>query len=378
MKILQVTNLFSPLHGGTAEVPYQLSKELAKREHQVTIYTSDFRLKRDYLVHIPEVKVHAFSSWVNLAGFQVTPGITSKAKEEIKSLDVIHLHNYRTFQNVVVHHYARKYGIPYVIQAHGSLTTFFQKRWLKRIFDTVWGYGLLRDAAKVIAVTLTEAEQYKSMGISEDRIKIVPNGINLSEFENLPQRGEFRRKYGLDPNLKIVLYLARINKIKGPDLLVRSFAELSGEMTDVKLVIAGPDDGYLPILKKLLKELGVEEKVIFTGPLYERDKLEAYTDADVYVLPSRYETFPITVLEVCACGTPVIVTDRCGIADVIDGQAGLVVKHDKDQLRDTILHLLSDDALRRELGEKGKILVREKFNWEKITEQVESVYNGVL
>jgi glycosyltransferase involved in cell wall biosynthesis len=194
----------------------------------------------------------------------------------------------------------------------------------------------------------------------------------------LPQKGEFRRKYGLDDNERVILYLGRIHKIKGLDLLARAFADLSKSLNDIKLVIVGPDGGYLPSLKKLVGELKIRNKVLFTGALYGQDKLEAYTDADIYVLPSFYETFPNTVLEACACGTPVVLTDRCGIADVINGRAGLVVSYDAGQLQQALLHILGDDELRRKFGEKGKLLVREKFNWEKIAEQVESVYLSCL
>ena len=112
MKILQVTNLFSPVHGGSAEVPYHLSRELVKRGHEVTVYTSDSKLSRDYINSIPEVRVHSFKTWLGLAKFYMTPGIIRNTREEIKHLDIIHMHNYRTFQNIVVHHYAKKYGIP--------------------------------------------------------------------------------------------------------------------------------------------------------------------------------------------------------------------------------------------------------------------------
>jgi len=201
----------------------------------------------------------------------------------------------------------------------------------------------------------------------------VPNGIDLFEFDNLPKRGEFRRKYGLGSDQKIILYLGRIHKIKGLDLLAKAFAQVLNDF-DVKLVITGPDDGYLPTLIRLIKELEIEEKVLFTGPLYGEDKLEAYVDADVYVLPSFYEIFGITVLEALACGTPVIVTDRCGLADVINGQAGLVVPYDKEQLQHALLNMLGNVKMRQQFGEKGKLLVCEKFDWEKIAEQVESVY----
>jgi len=378
VRILQLTPFFSPVHGGSAEIPYQLSKELAERGHEVTIYTSDYKLSQDYISSIPRVEVHSFKTWSSFANLYVTPGIINRSKEETKHFDIIHMHNYRTFQNMVVAHYARKYGIPYVLQAHGSATTFFQKGWLKKTFDKLWGYRILRDAAKIIAVTPIEAEQCKSMGVSEDKIEIVPNGIDLAEFEDLPQRGEFRRKYGLGAEQKIILYLARIHKIKGPDLLAKAFAGLSKKLDYAKLVIVGPDDGYLASLKKLIVELEIGDKVLFTGPLYGKEKLRAYVDADVYVLPSSYEIFGITVLEACACGTPVIVTDRCGIADVIDGQAGLVVSYDKDELSNAIRRVLSDDKIRLQFGEKGKLLVREKFNWEKITAQVESVYRDIL
>ncbi len=378
MKILQVTNLFSPVHGGSAEVPYHLSKELAKRGHEVILYTSDFKLSQEYIIPIPEVKIRAFKTWLSAAGFQVTPGIIKQVKGEIRHHNIIHMHNYRTFQNIVVHHYAKKCGVPYVLQAHGSLTTFFQKGWLKRLFDIIWGHRILKDASKFVAVTKMEAEQYKSMGVSGDKIEIVPNGIDLSEFDNLPERGELRRKYGLGSDQRIILYLGRIHKIKGLDLLAKAFADLPQSLNDARLVIVGPDDGYLPSLRKLIADLQISDRTLFTGQLYGREKLEAYVDADVYVLPSSYEIFSITVLEACACGTPVIVTDRCGIANVIDDQVGLVVPYDKEQLQNGLLQMLGDDKMRLRFGEKGKLLVREKFNGEKIAEQMEKVYKKIL
>jgi len=223
-----------------------------------------------------------------------------------------------------------------------------------------------------------EAGQYKSMGASEDKIEIVPNGIALSEFENLSPRGEFRKKWGINDNQKMILYLGRIHKVKGLDLLAEAFAGLSRELDNVRLVVVGPDDGYLRALEELIKELKIEGKVVFTGPLYGTDKLGAYVDADVFVDPRVDEIFGLVFLEACACGTPVICSTGCGLADIIDGQVGLAVPYDKEQLRHALLHILGNDKLRREFGEKGKLLVRERFSWEKIAEQIEDLYKRVL
>ena len=388
MRILQVTPAFVPSHFGGINLFYNLSKNLVKRGHEVVVYTTDINDKYSRLSNIQGgrsiggIKVYYFRNISNsLAAkhrLSIPKGMSTAVKREISNFDIIHLHNVRTYQNIIIHHYARKYNIPYVLQAHGSLPRIMSKKRLKQVYDTLWGYRLLEDASRVIAVTETEVEQYRGMGISEDKIEIIPNGIDLSEFDNLPQWGKFRRKYGLGSDQRIILYLGRIHKIKGLDLLVKAFADLSKPLNNIKLVIVGPDDGYLPSLKKLIAHLEISAKVLFTGPLYGQEKLKAYVAADVYVLPSIYETFPIAVLEAWACGTPVVVTDRCGIADVIDGEAGFVVPYDREQLQHALLHMLDDDKIRLRFGERGKSLVRERFNCEKIAEQVERVYQEIL
>jgi glycosyltransferase involved in cell wall biosynthesis len=387
MKILQVTPAFVPSKfGGVKAVSYNLSKTLAKSGHEVTVYTTDADIGYSRLRGVRGVRnvdgidVRYFRNLSNLLAWRhhlwLPLGMIKPMKKEIKTFDIIHIHDFRSIQNIIAHHYAKKHRIPYVLQAHGSVLPIFQKQGLKKIFDIFLGYRILRDASKVIALTKTEAEQYKERGVDEDKIEIVPNGIDLPEYENLPRRGEFKRKYSIRNDEKMILCLGRIHKIKGIDLLVKAFADLSEELNNVKLVIIGPDDGFLSTLKGQIEDLKISAKILFTGPLYGRDKLEAYADADVYVLPSVYETFPVTVLEACACGTPIIVTDRCGIADFVE-KVGCVVEYDKDQLRDAICKILSDEGLRRRFGKEGKKLVREKFGWDNIVEKVEKVYLGL-
>jgi glycosyltransferase involved in cell wall biosynthesis len=212
------------------------------------------------------------------------------------------------------------------------------------------------------------------MSIDQSKIEIVPNGIDMSKYENLPDKGIFRSKYGIQSNEKIVLYLGRIHRIKGIDVLIEAFSELIDKIERVRLVIVGPDDGFLPTLKAKIEELNIGQRIIFTGPLYGRDKLEAYVDANVYVLPSFYETFPVTVLEACACGTPVIVTDRCGISDIVS-KIGYVVKYDKEQLKEAIIVSLSDTGLRSRFEQESKNLIKEQFAWNTIVENFEEIYS---
>lgn len=387
MKILQASTCFYPAeaYGGPVPVVYNVSKGLVRKGHEVVVYTTDTldSSSRQKVRHLEMegIKVHYFRNLSNNLAwhrFFFAPGMLCQLRKEIKTFDIIHLQLYRDFQSVFIYYYARKHNVPYILQAHGSVPAAVRRVKLKKGFDAIFGHRMLRDASKLVALTAVESKQYKSAGVSEDRIEIMPNGIEISAFADLPARGEFRLKRGLKNSQKVVLYLGRISRPKGLELMARAFADISRKLSQVKLVVAGPDDGYLPTLKKLVKELEIEDSVLFTGPLYNREKLAAYVDADVFVLPSIYETFPVGVLEACACGLPVVVTDRCDIGDLINDQVGLVVPYDEHQLSGAIMRILCDDQIRQRFSENGKVLVREKFDWSRIVDQLEAIYQTVL
>jgi glycosyltransferase involved in cell wall biosynthesis len=149
-------------------------------------------------------------------------------------------------------------------------------------------------------------------------------------------------------------------------------------VSDIKLVIAGPDDGSLSQIQQQIRELQIENDVLYTGPLYGKDKLEAYIDADVFVLPSRYEAFPNTILEAWACGTPVIATKNCCISDVIrDTEESAVIDCDPVQMKEKILDLLSNEEKRKKIGMKGKKLVQDNFEITKLVQKIEGIYETI-
>lgn len=229
------------------------------------------------------------------------------------------------------------------------------------------------NASRAIALTQSEALAYENAGVEKGKIVCIPNGLDLSQFAKLPPRGQFRKRYGIESHEKVILFLARIDKIKGLALLLSAFCRLEKELEGIRLVIAGPDDGYLAQLKEDITRSGITDKVLLTGPLYKKAKLEAYVDADVYVLPSSYDTFPLTVIEACACGAPVIITNRCGIADAIRDVA-YVVDYDTNQLQSAIRDVVTNAPLRETMRKRGPVMVRERYDLERIIDDLEKVY----
>lgn len=388
MKILQVSNFFKPSWetGGVTKVNYEISKNLVARGHEVTVYTTDgyssrLDVPKNRPICVDGITVYyfynVFRSLVKKMKLPTPYYLPFVVRKEIKNFDIIHIHEHRTLLAACIHYYAKKYSVPYVLQAHGSVLPHFQKQGFKKFFDLLFGYNVLKDASKLIALTETEAKQYIQMGIEESKICIIPNGVDLKEYENLPEKGEFRKKYSIKENEKIILYLGRIDKIKGIDLLIGTFSQLRTELNNIKLVIVGPKSDYFSILDENVKNLNLNDSVLFTGPLYGRDKQAAYVDADVYVLPSRYETFPNTVFEAFLCGTPVIVTDRCGISDiVVNYKLGSVVKFDESQLKYAIVRILKEEVKNDAFCDYVQIL-KDSFDWSSVLMRIECLYKGI-
>jgi glycosyltransferase involved in cell wall biosynthesis len=380
MKILQVIPYFNPKFGGDFNVCTNLSKELVKRSHEVTLITTDLEFDQEYAdkIRTEGVAVISFHCVADYRLFLYSPSIKKWLDKNLKEFDIIHLHTFRTYQNAMVRTFAMKYGIPYIIQAHGSVLPFFEHTFLKKCFDTAWGYKILHDAVICIASTQIESDQYEKMGVLKNKIVIVPNGIDISQYRDLPLRGQFRSKYQIPENVRIVLFLGRIHKIKGIDLLVTAFSQLCSEMANVKLVIAGPDGGDLAQIQQQIRELHIEDFVLFTGPLYDKDKLEAYIDADVFVLPSRYDSFGNSLIEAWMCALPVIMTKNCCISSFLkNSDAGIVVDFDPGQIKEKIYDLLDNEEKREKMGMNGKKLVQENFEITRIIQKFEEIYETI-
>lgn len=379
MRILQIIPYFTPKKGGDVNVCYNLSKHLAQRGHTVTIITTDFEFDKEYAKSIEDagVRVIPFHCIVNIKLFLISPSIKKWLKQEIAKYDVVHLHDFRSYQNIIVYDYIKKYKIPYVLQPHGSTPRVIEKKRLKWLFDIAFGYEILMNADKVIAVSKEEAEYDRKMGAKDEKILVIYNGMDIESFRDLPEFGLFRTRYNI--NGKMVLFLGRIHKSKGIDFVINAFAELVNEdEDDIVLVIAGSDDGYKAELEKLILMVNLKDKVKFTGFLEERDKLSAYHDADLFVHTVQYMGgVGLTPLEAILCNTPVIVTEECG--EVIkEANCGyLVVYRDIEGLKGQMKRIIENSEERKEMVDRGKEYITKNLTWDIVTDYIFEIYLGI-
>ncbi|MDD6048513.1 MAG: glycosyltransferase [Methanobrevibacter ruminantium] len=400
MKILHVAHFFYPClsAGGVVNASYQIASNQSK-DNDVKVISSDSckeRLKFPngrYDVDVDGIKVDYFKNLSN--GFKLKTMLDTplaapfKIRKDIKDYDIVHIHEHRQTLAIIASYFARKNNIPYIVQAHGSVLPFFQKEVLKNLFDKVFGFKILHNASCVFALTEVEKEQYLKMGVDEERIEIVPLGINLEEYENLPSFGKFRSKFNIAENDKLILFVGRIHEIKGLGLLIGAFNDLINKNYEknsledtgghsIKLAIVGPDDGYLTELEDKIKEYSLEENVIITGPLYKEEKQEALVDCDLFVMPSKYESFTTSGLEAMACSKPLVLTKNNHIHDWVDGNVGLACEDNKDSLREAIEKVLFDEELSQIFAENGRKLINEKYNWDIINDQILEIYRKFL
>lgn len=387
MRILHVLANISPRYGGPATVCTETCRALARVGEEVTIYTTDKDFPEGRL-DVPSntpVTQDEYTTWyfpVQFSPYMVSMDMARALYRHAKEFDLIHIHGLYRFPQAIAAYYARRYKVPYIVSPHGSLDPFLFYRRRHRLTKRVYEYLVeLQNLNKAAAIHFTNEEEMiltQPLGLTPPAI-VVPIGLELAEYRNLPKGGSFTDRYDL-VGKKIILHLGRINFKKGLDILVRAFARVASTREDVCLVLAGPDnEGYGKQVNKWLVQEGVEDKVLFTGMLQGVDKLAVFKDADIFALPSYSENFGIAAVEAMACGLPVIISDKVNIWREVQGaEAGLVTHCDVDEVAEAILLLLDNEDLRRNIGEAGKALVSKRYSWDSVVHALLEAYRSVV
>lgn len=381
MKILHSFILFSiEVGSGTSDFMYKICKAQVKVGLKPTILSGSYAFDQVLADTLDGVDFHVEKTWLHKQGFSLMPRLIPWCRKNLKQYDVVHMHVYRTFQNIVLYYYCRKYKIPYVMDAHGSVPYFIKKNFIKKIFDKFIGKSILNNASFLLAESKKGIEEYKKIipDLLDSQLRIVYPSFDLEEFKSLPDQGKFRKSQGLSSEINIVMFVGRLNPIKGLEFLIRSFAKFASNSPNSKLYIVGEDEGtgYRASLVDIAKGCQLEDLVVFPGFLTGYDKLSAIMDATVLVQCSQQEQGPRVPFEAVLLGTPVIVTKHTGSGETVTQfDAGQVVEYNNtEQLSQSLQSVIDNLEYAKNRTNKAAIKIKKSMSLEKVVSQYQELY----
>jgi glycosyltransferase involved in cell wall biosynthesis len=396
MRILNVTQTYFPFleFGGPPVKVRSLSKQLVKLGHKVTVLTADWGLQSRTAGHAeamnPErsalgwkveesgIESIYLPSLLRYRALSWNPGITTFCRARLWNFDVVHIFGLYDFLGPAVAAACRRNGTPYVVEPIGMFVPIVRNFLLKRMYHLALGQRMLRGTRTIIATSPQEVAELVSSGLPPGKIVIRRNGVEIPE--TLPERGKFRAAAGIPENAKLILYLGRLSEKKSPDVLLQAFASIckAASGAELRLVFAGPDVGGMKAkLQQMAGALGIASWVQICDAVYGEEKWSAYRDADVFVLPSQNENFGNTAGEAVAAGTPVVVTDKCGVAPLLADVAGLVVPHDATAIAQALARVLWEPGLHARLA-AGCRKVTERLDWDEPAQEMENLYEQLV
>ncbi len=356
MKILITTSGIQH-RAGTYDVLKNIIPYLMEN-NEVTILTNegDIDIKCDRLIQLPTNRFFPQYYFMSGLGKLLRQGF-------FNNFDIIHAFEYPLHTTDFLTLNKSKFNAPLLISPHGSLGEFnkFPLNYLKKIHN----FFMLRyknNVSNYPACSMAEKKQLIEYGIDENKILYVPLGVK-------PLNLDFTKRIG-----KNITYIGRLAKTKNVELLIKAFAQLNN--ADSTLTIAGPDYGELSMLKNLVQKLKIENRVIFTGWISEKEKIDLLSKTSIFVHPSLEDPFSLSLAETSASGVPVIAFDGTGTSEIItDMVTGKIVKEKNlESLKDAIDHILNNPDLINKFSENGRILTPKKYNWLQTTHDLENLY----
>jgi glycosyltransferase involved in cell wall biosynthesis len=391
MKILQLCSRFPPAPGGTETYVLELSKEMIRRGHQVTVLTSDMYCdtpikKQKHFKRVFDGKVKRYFTFTipGEADFPVYPGIGFKALRE--EADVIHAHSYGCFNSLPLPIVGRIRGVKTVFTPHfhPDYSDWGGERrlMLRRVYDRTLGRFSVNYVDDVVVITEFEKRLMRETGIlrPETRVHVVGSGVDLERFSKKSNPNSFRKQFDIKDNEKLILFVGRVAQKKGLEDLIESAPFVIRQYPEARFVIVGEDMGLGEWMRTEIDQRGLSNNFLLTGFLDQNDLfVSAYHSCNLLVLPSEYEAFGLVLAEAMACGKPCIATNVGGIPDVVlDGKTGILVPpRDPNALAQAQCKILSDPEAAKKMGEIGTQTVEKRFSWSKVAEAMLKIYQGL-
>jgi glycosyltransferase involved in cell wall biosynthesis len=386
LRVLHVIPSVGPLRGGPSVMVRMMARGLAHAGLEVHVAATDDnghgRLDVPHAFPVVEdgVTYHYFPRQTRFYG--VSWPLGRWLAGHVRDYDLVHVHALFSFAAVPAAYWAARAGVPYVVRPLGTLNRWgmeHRRPWLKRLSFAIIERRILQGAARIHYTSEQEQIEAAELGLNR-RQAVVPLGIDLAPFAELPPRGWLRQRASGWAGRPVALFLSRLDPKKGLDLLLAAFALARAQRPDLALVIAGSGDASFERgVRRDAARLGLGDSVYWAGFLSGKEKLAALADADLFVLPSYSENFGVAAVEAMAARLPVVISDQVGIhREVAAARAGVVVPCERELLADALLRVASDASLRAELGARAQDLVRRRFSIQAMTAAVATMYEEVL
>jgi len=376
--MLKVLNVNSSIDmrrgGGTAERTFQMSRHIGMRGIDCTVLTLDLDVTQSRLQSLLPARAALLPCiW---SRFYIPLPQFIRIRSLVAASDIVHLMGHWSILNVFVYLACRLLKKPYVVCPAGTLPIFGRSKLIKKAYNIIFGRSIIRGAAACIAVTMGELADFRDYGVNLEDVIVIPNGVSPSDFPEI-NNDLFLEKFGLK-GTDFLLFMGRLNLIKGPDILLDAFVHIANSYPELHLVFAGPDEGMLEPLMRSASKAGLAGRVHFLGFLAGDEKNAAYRTAKLLVVPSRHEAMSIVAVEAGICGLPVLLTDRCGFSEVREVDVRLEVSATKEGIALGLTSLLDTTAILPALSKKWSTFVSSNFTWGTIAPRYCELYRTIL
>jgi glycosyltransferase involved in cell wall biosynthesis len=394
MKVLFVIPALGPVYGGPSKCVVELAQAVGSQGISVDIVTTnangfeDLNVPLQTWVDQEKYRVQYFPYWkggsdnikLALTRWPISPALTWWLFQHVAQYDVVHTNTIFSYPVLVAHWACQAHQVPYIMTPHGMLEPWAlaHKSSKKRLYFPLFERPAFDRAHAIQSLTSIEVEHIKKLNIDTPSY-VVPNGIHRQDFIAPADPELFYQAFPETRGKTLILFLARIDPLKGLDLLAAAFEKVQVQFPDTHLIVAGSDNvNFLPTAKSYFTESGCIDAVTFTGMLKGSVKYAALAAASIYTSPSYIEGFSMSVLEGMASGLPCVITSACNFPEAAAAQAAYVVETNADEIANALMKCLSNPQQARAMGDRARQLIFEQYTWDRVVIKMIEVYNCVI
>ena len=365
MKVVHVVSNIQAVSDGVADCVRHLAGALtSKMDVEVSALKSAGPEPSDIKVKLHDAtKFAGILTPLNKLG--VSPQMARGIRDRVKTGDIVHVHSLWMMHTNYAYKGVKGRDVKFCVQTHGMLSPYALSisSWKKKLVLALGQRTALKKADMLIATCYEEYQDIRNFGL-KNPVAVIPNGLDLPQLENVEKR-------------KSVVFLGRIHKVKGVDLLVEAWRKIEGKFKDWDLVIAGPTES--DYAQDVIAQASKLKTVSFTGEIKGKEKEQLLTQSAVYVLPTHTENFGISVGEALACGTPVVTTTGAPWSGLIENDCGLWIDLSVENLTKALEDMMSRpmDELAR-MGQNGRRWIERDFSWDEIARKTIRSYEWLL